>query len=273
MFRKIWKQVHPSVCSIHFMSKAGTRITTFTGFKIKNYLITDDLIDKFGEPDSVLVRFSMEDGCSERAGKSYSFKNFTKKIIHPGGKASPGYVIICLDDPEFEKIPSLKCSRKINYEIGHPIAILGYQLEQQNLAIKSGIISSFFTYIDGLKYFQVDCSIKQGNAGSPLIDMETEEVVGVIGHCLASIARSYKELMNIFNQNLSVLNEVQGKFNYDDIDPVQVLIANQNQIKHIATEFYKTANMSVGYAVELCSLADYCPDNESAMDLELKYEE
>ncbi|MBL7111676.1 MAG: trypsin-like peptidase domain-containing protein [Bacteroidales bacterium] len=273
MFRKIWKQVHPSVCSIHFMSKAGTRITTFTGFKIMNYLITDDVIDKFGIPDSVVLRFSMEDGCSERASKNFSFKDFKKKIIRPGGNAAPGYVIICLEDPEFKDIPSLRCSRKINYDIGHPIAILGYQLEQQNLAIKSGIISSFFTNSDGLKYIQIDCSIKQGNAGSPLIDLETEEVVGVIGHRLAGIARSYKELMIIFNQNLSVLNEVQGKFNYDDIDPVQVLIANQNQIKHIATEFYKTANMGVGYAVDLCSLPDYCPDNESAMDLELKYEE
>jgi len=273
MFRKIWKQVHPSVCSIHFMSKAGTRITTFTGFKIKNYLITDDVIDKFDQPDSVMLRFSMDDGCSERASKSYSFKDFKKKIIRPGGKNSPGYVIICLDDPEFKDISSLKCSRKINYEIGHPIAILGYQLEQQNLAIKGGIISSTFTHSDGLKYIQVDCSIKQGNAGSPLVDMETEEVVGVIGHRLATIAQSYKELMSIFNQNLSVLNDVKGKFNYDDIDPVQVLIANQNQIKHIANEFYKTANMRVGYAVELCSLADYCPDNEAAMDIELKYEE
>jgi hypothetical protein len=273
MFRNIWKQIHPSVCSIHLLSKAGNRITTFTGFKIKDYLITDDVIDKFGKPESVVVRFSMEDGCSESASKKFTFERFKKKISRPGGKTPPGYVIICPDDPEFKKIPSLKCSRKINYEIGHPVAILGYQLEQENLAIKSGIISSFFTHTDGVRYIQVDCSIKQGNAGSPVIDMETKEVIGVIGHRLASIARSYKELMNIFNQNLSVLNEVKGKFSYDDIDPIQVLIANQNQIKHIATEFYKTANMRDGYAAELCTLADYCPDNESTMDLEVKYEE
>jgi len=215
----------------------------------------------------------MEDGYSERASKRFTFDEFKDKIIHPGGKSGPGYLIVCLDDPEFEDIPSLKCSRKINFEIGHPVAILGYQLEQQNLAIKSGIISSFVNHSDGSKYIQVDCSIKQGNSGSPLIDVETEEVIGVVGHRLASITRSYKELMTIFNQNLAVLNEVKGRFSYDDIDPVQVLIANQNQIKHIATEFYKTANMRVAYAIELCSLADYCPDSESSMDFEVKYED
>jgi len=269
MYRKIWKECHSSVCSIHFLSKAGTRITTFTGFKIKNYLITDDVIDKFTPPDTVLIQFTKTDGHTTRASKKFPFKKFKERIIHPGGNPSTGYVIIRLDDKEFKSIPSLKCSRKIDYEIGHPIVILGYQLEQNNQAINAGIISSFFNSQDGQRYIQVDCSIKQGNAGSPLIDVETMEVLGVIGHRLATIARSYQEIMKIFKQNLRILNEVQGKFNFEDIDPIQVLIANQNQIKHIATEFYKTANLRVGYAVELCNLIDYCPEEDATMDIEI----
>jgi hypothetical protein len=272
MYRKIWKECHSSVCSIHFLSKTGTRIITFTGFRIRDYLITDDIIDKFTQPAKVYLRFTKEDGHTEKAGKTMTYAAFKDRIFHPGGKVVPGYVIIRLEDKEFHSIPSLKCSRKVDYEIGHPIAVLGYQLDQDNLAIKKGILSSYFTNQDGLNYMQVDASIKQGNAGSPLIETENMEVIGVIGHHLASIARSYFRMMKIFNKNLEILKEVQGKYNFDGIDPVQVLIANQNQIKHIATEYFKSANMRVGFAVELCNLIDYCPDRDTAMDLEVKQE-
>jgi len=201
-----------------------------------------------------------------------TYSAFKKRVFHPGGKIVPGYVIIRLESNEFRHIPSLKCSRKVDYEIGHPIAVLGYQLDQDNLAIKKGIISSFFTHQDGINYIQVDASIKQGNAGSPLIEAENMEVVGVIGHRLASIARSYLHLMKIFNKNLNILKEVQGKYSFDEGDPIQVLIVNQYQIKYIATEFFKSANMRVGFAVELCNLIDYCPDLDTSMDLEVKQE-
>jgi len=272
MYRKIWKECHSSVCSIHFLSKSGTRITTFTGFRIKDYLITNDIIDKYTDPDKVYIQFTMEDGYSKRAGKTMTYDVFKERIIHTGGKNVPGYVIIRLEKNEFPNIPSLRCSKKVDYDIGHPVAVLGYQLNQNNLAIKSGIISSFFRNQDGIHYIQVDSSIKQGNVGSPLIETENMEVIGVIGHHLASIAQSYIRLRNIFNRNIEILTEVQGKFSFGDIDPIQVLIANQNQIKHIATELFKSANMRVGFAVELYNLIDYCPDLNSGVDLEIKRE-
>ena len=160
------------------------------------------------------------------------------------------------------------CSRKFNHVVGQPVAVLGHQLEQDNLAIKSGIISSFFLNSEGFNIIQVDCSIKQGNAGSPLICAETHEVIGVIGHRLATLARSYQEMMRIINTNLKVLREAEGKINMEDIDPIQVLIVNQNQIKHMATEFFKTANLRVGFAAEICNLADSFPDQEDISTIE-----
>jgi hypothetical protein len=273
MYRKIWKECHSSVCSIYFLGKAGERITTLTGFRIRDYLITDDVITKVERPDKVYLKFTNEDGYTERAGKTLTYKAFSDRILSPGDNKLPGYTIIRLDDKEFRKIPSLKCGRKINFDIGHPIAILGHHSEQGNLAIKGGIISSFFTLQDGLNYIQVDCSIHQGNAGSPLIEAENMEVIGVIGHHLKAIKRSYRNIMNIFNQNIALLNEVVGKYNFDDVDPVQVLIANQSQIKHVVKEFFQSNDMKVGFAVELCNLIDYCPDLDLAIDYETKTEE
>ena len=270
MYRTVWEKCKSSVCAIDFLSKAGTKITTFTGFKVKGYLVTDDVIDKFTKPEEVVLRFT-EDGISQALSLRMSFKNFLAKKVNVNTQPNPGFVLFDLDLKDFKEIPALKCSKKVDHRIGQPIAILGYQLEQENLAMKSGIISSLIRPANGVNTIQVDCTIQQGNAGSPLIDAESLEVIGVIGHRLASIARSYRELMRIMNTNLKVLKEAEGKINMEDIDPIQVLIVNQNQIKHMATEFFKTANMRVGYATELCNLADYCPDQEdiSSIDLEM----
>lgn len=269
MYRKVWDNCKASVCAIDFLSKAGTKITTFTGFKVTGYLVTDDVIDKFAKPAGVVLRFA-EDGLNQSLSLRMPFKEFLARKVKTNGRLNPGFVLFDIDKKEFRDIPALKCSKKVNHRIGQPIAVLGYQLDQENLAIKSGIISSLFKSRHGFNTIQVDCTIKQGNAGSPLIDAESYEVMGVIGHRLASLARSYQELMRIMNANLKVLKEAEGKINMEDIDPIQVLIVNQNQIKHMASEFFKTANMRVGYATELCNLADYCPDQEDISNIDLE---
>jgi hypothetical protein len=261
MYRELWEQCKSSVCSIDFLSNAGTKIISFTGFKVKNYLVTDDVIDKFLKPAEVLLRFT-ESGQNSSGCLRMNFRDFMRCRVKSNEKINPGYVLLEIKQEAFKAIPSLSCSKKVDHMVGHPIAVLGYNLDQENLSIKSGIISSLFKHNDGFNTIQVDCTIKQGNAGSPLICGETKEVIGVLGHRLASIARGYNEMMRIINSNLKVLKEAEGKIDMEDIDPIQVLIANQNQIKHLVVEFYKTTNMRVGYAAELCGFTDMCPEQE-----------
>ena len=261
MYKKVWEHCKSSICSIDFISNAGTKIISFTGFKVNNYLITDDIIDKFAKPAEIMLRFAEAESSGSDSIRM-SYKEFLASRVKIDNTIHPGFIMFDLKLEAFNAIPALRCSKKINHGIGHPIAILGYQLDQQNLALKSGIISSYFTNNDGFNTIQVDCTIKQGNAGSPLICAETNDVIGVIGHRLTSIARGYHEMMRIINANLKVLKEAEGKIDMEDIDPIQVLIANQNQIKHLATEFFKSTNMRVGFAVELSTLTDYCPDHE-----------
>jgi len=274
MYRKAWEHCKSSVCSIDFISTAGTKITSFTGFKIKNFLVTDDVVDKFAKPAEIVLRFTESEASSSGCIRM-TFKEFLASKAKIDERANPGFVLFEIKEAAFKAIPSLLCSKKINHLIGHPIAVLGYQLDQENLAIKGGIISSLFKSSDGFITIQVDCTIKQGNAGSPLICTETLEVVGVIGHRLSSIAKGYQDMMRIINANLKVLQEAEGKINMEDIDPIQVLIANQNQIKHLVTEFFKTANMRVGFAAELCNMADHCSDHEediSSIETELNHD-
>lgn len=261
MYRKVWEHCKSSVCSIDFISNTGAKIISFTGFKVRDFHLTDDIVDKFTKPSEIVLRFTESESDSSGCLRM-SYKEFIASKVGLDRNIKPGFLLFDIKMAAFKSIPSLKCSKKINHVVGHPIAVLGYQLDQDNLALKSGIISSLFTSKDGYNTIQVDCSIRQGNAGSPLICAESLEVIGVIGHRLASIARGYQEMMRIMNANLKVLKEAEGKFNMEDIDPIQVLIVNQNQIKHMATEFFKSATMRVGLATELCTFVDYCPDPE-----------
>lgn len=240
-----------------------------------DYLVTDNMTRLCPEPAEVILKFTGSDGISATIDKRISWKKFNDCIVPAVKSRDPGYLI--LKDPfrGFDKIPSLRRSMKFNYDIGHPVAVMGYQLQQDNLSIKNGIISSYFRDQDGVNYLQVDCSVKMGNAGGPVLDTETLEVIGIIGHRLAYKSKSFRELTEIINRNLKILRDAEGKFAFDGIDPIQVLMVNQNQIKHLAAELFKSATLRVGYAADLCSFRDLCPDTEdtTSYDTEISFDE
>lgn len=257
MYKTVWKKCQKSVCQLSFYSSSGIKLLSMTGFKVnEHFLITDDYLFKIHKAANVKLRFVKSDGYTENRSIEISMQELKQRIIKGINEDRTSFAAIDIDFKEFKSIPSLKFGTNKNVEIGQSISILGYQLEQENLAIKTGIVSSAFMDENGLKYFQVDSNIKQGNSGSPLINAETGEVIGIIGHKLASITQSHKRMKQIINNNLSILKKSQGKFNVEEIDPIQVLIANQNQIKYITNEIYKTATMSVGYALDISYVYD-----------------
>jgi S1-C subfamily serine protease len=229
-----------------------------TGFKTnENFLVTDEYFFKsFKKASEVEISFYNSDANTVKASKRISVGELNSRIIRDIDSKTASFAAINIDFEEFKNIPSLKISTEKSIEIGQPIATLGFQLDKSNLCVKSGIVSSLFESENGLKYAQVDSSIKQGNSGSPLINAETCEVVGIIGHKLATITQSHKRMKQIINNNLAILKKSQGIFNVEEIDPIQVLIANQNQIKHITNEIYKTATMSIGYALDISYVHD-----------------
>lgn len=256
MYRDIWNNCQRSVCQISFLTSAGINVLSMTGFKANgHFLITDDYLYKVKNASQVKLRFVESDGYNEHVSITLSMKDFKKRIIDNYEGANLPFAVINLDFDEFNEIPSLKFNIDKNVPIGQPVAVLGYQLDKDNLAIKSGIVSSMLE-TEGYKHYQVDSSIKQGNSGSPLINAETGEVIGVIGHKLATVTQSHKRMKQIINNNLAILKKSQGKFNVEEIDPIQVLIANQNQIKHITNEIYKTATMTSGYALDISYVQD-----------------
>lgn len=270
MYRKVWNKCHGAVCAINFFSSKGIRYNSVTGFKYGKYLITDDMVYKIDRASEVQIAFMEEDGCTIKASVKITDKDFRLRMVKGVREAIPGFALIDIDLPQFDDIPSLKLSNLKKVPVAVPIAVIGFQMEHANLAIKTGIISSYVKQ-NGTKYIQFDAALDRGNSGSPLIDVETGEVVGIVGHRLANLTENYKRLMQIISNNLELLKDAEGKIHLHDIDPVQVLIANQNQIKHLAQEFYKTASFMYGFALDINQVSEYFDINELEKDKNIEY--
>ena len=261
MYRKIWHNCSQSVAQLNFYTDSDIKIMTLTGFKTGNFLITDEGVRKISPYDKVEIKFVDKDGYTPIARKVLKKSELNKRTIMGLNDKFLNFVVINIGFENFKKVPSLSLGTEEKMEVGLPVATLGYHVNEENLAIKQGIISSFHYSEDGNKYIQIDTSIKTGNAGSPLINLETGSIIGVVGHKLTEMSQSYRELKKIMNNNINLLKKYQGKYNIEDIDPVQVLIANQNQIKYITKEIYRIADMGVGYAVPSMDIANFIKEN------------
>jgi len=256
MYRKVWNKCQSAVCGINFYSSKGIRFDSVTGFKYGRYLITDEMVYKIDHACEVQIVFMEDDGCTIKASVKISEKDFRLRMVKGIKENIPGFALIDIDFPQFDEIPSLQLSNFKKLKVGSPIAIIGHQMEHNNIAIKTGIVSSFSKQ-NGIKYIQFDAAMDRGNSGSPLIEVESGEVIGIVGQRLANLLDSYKKMIQIINNNLVLLKEAEGKINMIDIDPIQVLIANQNQIKHIAQEFFKTASIVYGFALDINQISEY----------------
>jgi hypothetical protein len=257
MYKKLWKNLYGTVCSINFYSDNGIKLMSLTGFKASNCIITDERIYQVQKCVEVVFQFVKEDGYTPNYVKKMAYAEFTGRINNLASQEGEGYAIISFENTDTFDIPSLAIEFDDNCNIGQEIAIVGYHSDQENLSIKNGIISSFFQDSNGKKFIQFDAAIKQGNSGSPLININTGKVIGVVGHHLSSSTKAYEAFKSIIDENLKMLKKSEGKMNIMDIDPFQVLIANQNQLKQISKEFYKSSTMPFGYAHKIHTLQKF----------------
>ncbi|MFO8235786.1 MAG: serine protease [Bacteroidales bacterium] len=260
MYRTIWKIASPAIALLNFYSERDIKVDTLTGFKLNNYLVTDYSLKYIANYDKVEICFVDKDGLTVTATKTISKELLKYFLIKNAESKNSGFCVLNADFSEFDSIPSLKLAENLSVEIGQPVVSIGYQLDQNNLSLKRGVVSSFYER-KGKRYIQFDASVKPGNAGSPLIDIESGRVIGVIGQKLAEVTQSHKKIKDIINNNITVLKKYQGRMNIEDVDPVQVLIANQNQIKYIARELYNMTNIRVGYAVPASELNHFFKKN------------
>jgi len=261
MLNQVWKSCQGSVCSLNFQNERGVSIDTLSGFKVKDSLVTTDFAFYIPKAKKVEISFVSDDANSVVASMKIPYQEFINDLKIGVFDNHTGYSIFKLDFPDFKDIPSLKLSERRKFSIGHQVALLAYSSGYSNLTLRSGIISSFFTNSDGIRFFQFDGLSCLGNSGGPIIDPETMQVIGIISRRNTPVSRSYKQLVDIITSNIDELNKIQGVVKYGDIDPIQVLIANQNQVKQLANNIYRYAAFGTTQIVMLDQILSYFNEN------------
>ncbi len=251
MYKGIWQKIYKSVCSITLL-KDDERIASGTGFRVGNKLVTNYHVIQVPTATHVQLRFVNEDGYTDYISKRISLDEFLTKLVDSMPVDSWDYAIFDLDWPEFNSIPSLNLCAKDEFNIGQSVILLGYQFDQPNLSIHSGILASRFVSA-GVKYLQLDASVNQGNSGGPLVDPNTSEVIGIITRKMTGLTRQFDELLNSFAQNIQTLEQASkgGRMQMFGIDPIEGMKVSQTQMARISLEIKRSANVGIGYAYEL----------------------
>lgn len=243
MLSNVWRNCHASVCKLSFINERGLSIDSLTGFKVNNTLITSEYAFYIPKAEVVNIRFVSQDANSESVSISINYKEFITDLKVGYANNNADYAIFKLDFPELSGIPGLNLCLENNFEIGTSVAMLGYASDCNNLSLKSATISSFTKNSKGINYMVLDGVSLIGNSGSPVIDPETMQVVAIVSKRSSAATKEYKKIHDTITANLSELKKIEGNVKLGAIDPIQMIIANQNQIKLLATNLYKhTAN-------------------------------
>jgi hypothetical protein len=269
MYRKIWKDYNHVICSIEFYGKTGSRILGLTGFRHGNKIITDDQIYSIEDPDEIKIRFYEEDGNRVRKEIVFSGAEFQKLLPQKSEFENLGFAYFNLNEDHLDGTVSLNLCQNCNTAIGTQAVTISYNYNQNNIALKSALVSSNIINERGLSYLQFDGSVRPGTSGSPLMDLESGKVLGIVANKELQIVKTYREILKNVDKNLIVLEKVKDKWFVEDVDPVQVLIVNQLQIKHLSREFFTNFAIKAGYALDVNHLREYF---ESFSDVDIDRE-
>lgn len=260
MYSNVWKSCHASVCQLNFLNERGVTIDSLTGFKVKNFLVSSQHTFCVEKAHKVEIVFVDADANTVTASMKIPYSEFTKELRIGSSNNCGHYAVFNIDLPDFERIPGLTLSEQRNFVIGSSVASLSFTYGYSNLALKTGVLSSVYSK-EGIRFIQYDGQVSYGNSGAPLIDPNTLEVIGIVTRRNTPAAKAYNQLMEITSTNLTELRRVESSVKFGDIDPIQVLIANQNQLKHLANIIYKHSSNSISHAVMLDSILSFFNHN------------
>ncbi|MCF8381682.1 MAG: serine protease [Bacteroidales bacterium] len=256
MFEEIWNKYHKAVCSIIFYSHSGSKLFGITGFKYGNRVITDNVVAKLKEVNEVAIRFYEIDGMTVFREIRYSTKDFVGLLAKETELNNIGFTFFLLSEDQQIGLQNLEFCSNCEPVIGLQVLTIEYQFDYNNIALRPGFITSYSKNGNGYTMIQYDGSINPSVNGAPLIDVKTGKVKGILSNRDLHIVKAYEEMKRIADNNIETLEQVKGKWTFDDIDPIQVMIVSQNQLKYAAKKFYTSFSLKSGCALEINYLKD-----------------
>ena len=256
MLEEFWKNIYPSICLITHFNSNNEKIGSGTGFKANDFLITNNHVFNCPGSSKIELQFMEEDGHTISKSFEMSYIKWIELIEQGMPESSWDYAIIKFENEDFASISNLQFETGQNHSIGEEIAFCGFQLDQENLSIKKGILSSKYKKA-GVNYLQIDGSVNNGNSGGPLFSVKSKKVIGIVTRKYTGLTKTFDELLQSFDQNVNYLNTVVDYMNISGFRPIEPSIWVQNQLKLTAHEIYRSSNVGIGLAYELSELLKY----------------
>ncbi|HEV7251690.1 MAG TPA: serine protease [Mesorhizobium sp.] len=254
----LFEQVKSGVAHIVAV-KGQNRAASGSGFLMANRLVTcAHVFRDIPKEHDVIVRFAH----SDHAGNNRAFR-FTQAEVElsiRGYSEEQSFDYAIFELPiEAETRHNFRFSEE-NARVGATVAALGYPFEIEHLTMHAGIISS--VHKSGpATMIQLDMSVNPSNSGGPLVDPETGRVLGVVSRKATGLRKLFDQLIESFDRNLSALQGLGGHGYIMGVDVVGSMQQTQAQMKQIALEMRKSANVGIGYAVAVA----HALQNENAL--------
>ncbi len=246
---ELYDQCRSAVLHIVFV-QAGRCLASGTAFTALGRVITNNHVFAGPNDAQVVIRAHDSDPDDVYDGVTLTGDDFRGRLVSGSDEDHHDYAI--LDIPEIIERGGfdLTFGNPDDVVVGQEIVFLGYPFEHLNLVCHAGIVSSRYQS-GGVDIIQLDASINQSNSGGPLLERSSGSVVGIITRKATGLTNQFDHLNQVFDQNIAELQKPRATMSIGGVDPVQALIVGQNQMKQLAREIQRSANVGIGYAFSI----------------------
>lgn len=255
MYTEIWNKVLPATCKIDLIGELGYTLKSYTGFKIKEVIVTSNQVFNNDMAKTVEISFFDQTGYNPKIKLRINYTDFVNELQAGPKDNKWEFGIILASFISEYNIESIKTSFDDKISIGSEIAIIGSG-SHNNLIITKGIVTGKFND-NGIIKIQSDIKVNSGFEGAPVFDINNGTIIGTITSQTNDAEIAFKQIQNISNNNILRLKGITDSLIVDDIDIIQVLQAGQQQIKHFSSVLLKHTNLNETKIMEIKGLATF----------------
>ena len=228
----------------------GKRIASGSGFMARGLLITNHHVFLGPRDSTVVLAWQPNQDPSSRKEIQMGYAQFAACLVTGSDQRNYDFAVLRIPALQQQNLFQFNLISPSGKRVGEQVVVLGFPLEHRNLVCHLGTISSFYSS-GPANVIQLDASVNQSNSGGPLLDGETGQVLGIVTRKGTGLSSLFDELLSVFDKNVAALNAAKGIMDLGAVDPIAAIIAGQHQMKALANEIQRSANVGIGYAFSI----------------------
>ncbi len=223
------------------------RVSSGSGFLSGKRLITNSHVIRFGNFDTVALRFHDSNTLDLSDAIRLSKDDFFSMVVKESPKEMEDYAVLRVDEPEFAGRYNFELGSAEDVVVGQQVVFLGFPFDSLHLTAHVGYISSKHQ-TKNINVIQIDGSVNGGNSGGPLLAIESNKVAGIVTRKATGLEEQFNALIDALRKNQVALEQCKGIISVGPIDPMDAIRASQAAMEQITRNIERSANVGIGYA-------------------------